>query len=119
MLSPLTPPTVPGGDVNATSISVHPTGKFAYVTIGLSSPSAVIAQFKIDQTTGVLVSNGTVSAGGTAAASIAIESSGKYAYATQRRLGWGNFSIAQYTIGPDNRGAYAHEQSNSQGRIWT
>lgn len=98
MLSPLTPPTVPAGDVNATSISVHPTGKFAYVTIGLSSPSAVIAQFKIDQTTGVLVSNGTVSAGGTAAASIAIESSGKYAYATSGDSGWGNFSIAQYTI---------------------
>jgi 6-phosphogluconolactonase (cycloisomerase 2 family) len=68
------------------------------VTIGLSSPSAVIAQFKIDQTTGVLVSNGTVSAGGTAAASIAIESSGKYAYATSGDSGWGNFSIAQYTI---------------------
>jgi 6-phosphogluconolactonase (cycloisomerase 2 family) len=68
------------------------------VTIGLSSPSAVIAQFKIDQTTGVLVSNGTVSAGGTATASIAIESSGKYAYATSGDSGWGNFSIAQYTI---------------------
>jgi 6-phosphogluconolactonase (cycloisomerase 2 family) len=98
MLSPLAPPTVSAGDFYATSISVHPTGKFAYVTIGLSSPSAVIAQFKIDQTTGVLVSNGTVSAGGTAAASIAIESSGKYAYATSGDSGWGNFSIAQYTI---------------------
>jgi uncharacterized repeat protein (TIGR02543 family) len=98
MLSPLTPPTVSVGDEYALSIAVHPTGKFAYVPIGYTSPSAVIAQFKIDQATGALVSNGAASAGGAGTAWIAIESSGKYAYATSGDSGWGSTSIAQFTI---------------------
>jgi 6-phosphogluconolactonase (cycloisomerase 2 family) len=58
----------------------------------------VIAQFKIDQTTGALVSNGTVSAGGTGTAWMAIDTSGKYAYVTSGESGWGSNSITQYTI---------------------
>jgi uncharacterized repeat protein (TIGR02543 family) len=99
MLSQLTPSTVtaiPGGTL-ALSIAVDPQGRFAYVPINYTS-SQVIAQFQINQTTGALVSNGTVSAAGPAAAWIAIESSGKYAYATSGDTGWGNYSIAQYTI---------------------
>jgi uncharacterized repeat protein (TIGR02543 family) len=91
--------TIPGGQL-ALSIAVHPTGKFAYVPTCCASPSSVIAQFTIDQTSGTLAANGTVSAGGAAAASVAIDSSGKYAYATSGVSGWGSASIAQYTIDP-------------------
>ena len=82
----------------ASSLTVHPTGKFAYATLCCASPSKVIVQFKVDPTTGKLTRNGMVSAGGKATAWIAIESSGKYAYATSGDSGWGSYSVAQYTI---------------------
>ena len=40
----------------------------------------------------------TVSAGGAGTAVITVEASGKYAYATSGESGWGNSSIAQFTI---------------------
>jgi len=98
-LSPLTPAMVtpiPGGKL-ALSIAVDPQGRFAYVPVNYTQ-SQVIAQFKIDQTTGALVSNGTVSAGKAFAARMTIEASGKYAYATSGDTGYGSNSIAQYTI---------------------
>jgi 6-phosphogluconolactonase (cycloisomerase 2 family) len=83
--------------VYSLSIAVDPLGRFAYVPINYTQ-SEVIAQFKIDQATGALVSNGRVAAGGAFAAWIAIDASGKYAYATSGDTGYGSTSIAQYTI---------------------
>ena len=102
-LSALSPFLVTVGTY-ALTIAVHPTGKFAYVTMMNSSDGAtapaVVAQFTIDQSTGELIAMTppTVSAGGAGAASITVEASGKYAYATSGDTGWGNYSVAQYTI---------------------
>ncbi len=100
MLSQLTPFTVPAGGTYALSIAIHPTGKFAYVTILAATADAVVAQFTIDQGTGELTAMAppTVSAGGAGTAVITVEASGKYAYATSGESGWGSTSVAQYTI---------------------
>jgi 6-phosphogluconolactonase (cycloisomerase 2 family) len=102
ILSPLTPSLISAGTY-AFSIAVHPTGKFAYVTILTGSPDAAVAQFTIDQTTGAFsaMTPPTVSAGGAGAAVITVEASGKYAYATSGETGWGSSSIAQYNIDQD------------------
>ena len=103
-LTPMTTPTVTiamGGTMSI-SITVDPSGRFVYATIGTnpSTPTAVIAQFTIDQTTGALaaMTPPTVSAGGAGTAVITVEASGKYAYATSGESGWGSSSIAQFTI---------------------
>ncbi len=59
------------------SITVDPSGRFVYATIGTnpSTPTAVIAQFTIDQNTGALaaMTPPTVSAGGAGTAVITVE----------------------------------------------
>ena len=103
-LTPMSTPTVTiamGGTMSI-SITVDPSGRFVYATIGTnpSTPTAVIAQFTIDQNTGALaaMTPPTVSAGGAGTAVITVEASGKYAYATSGESGWGSSSIAQFTI---------------------
>jgi len=103
-LTPMSTPTVAiaTGATMSLSITVDPSGRFVYATIGTnpSTPTAVIAQFTIDQNTGALaaMTPPTVSAGGAGTAVITVEASGKYAYATSGESGWGNSSIAQFTI---------------------
>ena len=103
-LTPMSTPTVtiPMGGTMSISITVDPSGRFVYATIGTnpSTPTAVIAQFTIDQNTGALIAMTppTVSAGGAGTAVITVEASGKYAYATSGESGWGSSSIAQFTI---------------------
>ncbi len=84
----------------AITIAVHPSGKYAYVTMGSGTPDAVVAQFSINQSNGTLslMSTPSVSAGGASTQTIAIDPTGKYAYATSGESGWSNSSIAQYTI---------------------
>jgi 6-phosphogluconolactonase (cycloisomerase 2 family) len=94
--------TIAMGATMSISITVDPSGRFVYATIGTnpSTPTAVIAQFTIDQNTGALaaMTPPTVSAGGVGTAVITVEASGKYAYATSGESGWGSSSIAQFTI---------------------
>ena len=103
-LTPMSTPTVTiaMGATMSISITVDPSGRFVYATIGTnpSTPTAVIAQFTIDQTTGALaaMTPPTVSAGGAGTAVITVEASGKYAYATSGESGWGSSSIAQFMI---------------------
>jgi len=101
LLTPLTPLLVSAGTY-ALTLAVHPSGKYAYVAILTATPNATVAQFTIDQATGVLAPMipATVASGGAGAASIAIDPSGKYAYVTSGDTGWGSNSVAQYTIDP-------------------
>ncbi|HVM65370.1 MAG TPA: beta-propeller fold lactonase family protein [Acidimicrobiales bacterium] len=99
-LTPMSAPTVATGSGTALSITIDPTGRFAYVPITSSTPATVVAQFSIDATTGMLapLTPAAVSAGGAGAAWVAVDPSGKYAYATSGETGWGSTSIAQYSI---------------------
>ncbi len=72
------------------SMTVDPTGKFAYVT---NSASNDVSMYTVNPTTGALASVGTIAAG-TDPVSVAVDPSGKFAYVT-------NFSsndVAMYTI---------------------
>ena len=74
-------PLAPGGvGPNPASITIHPTGKFAY--IGMNNAND-IQVFSIDQTTGALALSSTLSNGYSPAA-IGIEPTGRFAYATDR-----------------------------------
>ncbi|MFI5261910.1 MAG: lactonase family protein [Candidatus Limnocylindrales bacterium] len=102
-LSPMTPATVSTDGTYAEAIAFDPSGKYAYVTFFGATPSAVVEQFRIDQTSGTLspMSPSTVAAGGAGAAFITVDASGKYAYATSGETGWGSTTVAQYEVGPD------------------
>ena len=84
----------------AHTISIHPSGKYAYVTMLAGTPNTVIAQLNINQSNGTLslMSTPAVSAGGTAAEVMAIDPAGMYAYSTSADSGWGSSSISQFTI---------------------
>jgi 6-phosphogluconolactonase (cycloisomerase 2 family) len=85
----------------AHNIAIHPTGKYAYVTMfNGTTPNTVIAQLNINQSDGTLslMSTPSISAGGTAAEVIAIDPTGKYAYSTSADSSWGSSSISQFTI---------------------
>ena len=72
------------------SMTVDPTGKFAYVT---NSASNDVSMYAVNGTTGALASVGTI-ASGTDPVSIVVDPSGKFAYVT-------NFSsndVSMYTI---------------------
>jgi 6-phosphogluconolactonase (cycloisomerase 2 family) len=60
------------------SVTVDPSGKFAYVANGGSGP-AIISMYTINGATGALTSIGTIAAGGIPN-SVAVDPSGKFAY---------------------------------------
>ena len=101
-LSAMTPATVPfpfstAGNT-AFAITVHPSGKWAYVTDYYGG----IAEYTIDATSGALSPLAQTTVVGTVSqcvAWIAVDPSGKYAYATN--CGSTSEAISQYTIGAD------------------
>jgi YVTN family beta-propeller protein len=72
------------------SVTVDPSGKFAYVT---NSGSNDVSMYTIDATTGALASIGTI-ATGTNPVSVAVDASGKFAYVTN----FGSNDVSMYTI---------------------
>ena len=78
---------------NPASITVAPSGKFAYTANWGSNNISVYA---IDATTGALTAKTAVAAG-TNPVSIAVDPSGKFAYAAN----WGSNNISVYTIAAD------------------
>lgn len=80
------------------SITVHPSGKFAYVANeGGIAPTAV-SMFTINGTTGALTSIGNISAGGRAIA-VAVDPSGKFAYVATQSSPLGSIGrVSMYTI---------------------
>ena len=62
------------------SVTVDPSGKFAYVPNG-GGGSTIISMYTINGTTGVLMPIGSIAAG-TSPTSIAVHPSGKFAYVT-------------------------------------
>ena len=101
-LSAMTPATVPfpfgTAGHTAFAITVHPSGKWAYVTDYYGG----IAEYTIDATTGALSPLSQTTVVGTVfqcAAWIAVDPSGKYAYATN--CGSTSEAISQYTVGAD------------------
>jgi 6-phosphogluconolactonase len=101
-LSAMTPATVPfpfsTAGHTAFAITVHPSGKWAYVTDYYGG----IAEYTIDATSGALAPLAQTTVVGTAvqcAAWIAVDPSGKYAYAAN--CGSTSEAISQYTVGAD------------------
>jgi len=80
------------------SMFVHPSGKFAYVTYGANEPNS-IAMYSIDATTGALTSIGTIAVEGNAS-SVAVDPTGKFAYVTTdlKFDGTGIESVSMYAI---------------------
>lgn len=81
----------------ATSVTLDPTGKFAYVTDGGQNSDGSnglnVSMYTINGTTGALSSIGTVTAG-LAPSSIAIDPSGRFAYVANK----GSNDVSMYTI---------------------
>ena len=71
--------TVAAG-LSATSIVIHPSGKFAYVVNGGSND---VSMYTIDPTTRILTSMGPIAAG-TGPASVAADPAGNFAYVVNR-----------------------------------
>jgi len=101
-LSAMTPATVPfpfsTAGHTAFAITVHPSGKWVYVTDYYGG----IAEYTIDATSGALAPLGQTTVVGAAfqcAAWIAVDPSGKYAYATN--CGSTSEAISQYSVAPD------------------
>jgi YVTN family beta-propeller protein len=76
--------------LGATSIAVHPSGKFAYVP---NSGSNDVSTYSVNSTTGALTSTGTIAAR-SGPTSIAIHPSGKFAYV----VNGGSNDVSTYTI---------------------
>ena len=74
----------------ASSVAVHPSGKFAYLTHEFSDN---ISMFTINTASGALTSIGTIAAGITPM-SVAIDPSGKFAYVANN----GSNDLSMYTI---------------------
>jgi 6-phosphogluconolactonase (cycloisomerase 2 family) len=90
-LTPMNPPTVSMD--GAVWMSVHPSGKYAYVAN--SGYYGSVSQFTIDQTTGALTAmNPPTVAAGSYPASISVDPSGKFAYVANNN----ELSVSQYTI---------------------
>ena len=80
------------------SVTVHPTGKFAYVANDGGDFCGNVSMYTIDGTTGALTSTGTIAAG-CGSRWVAVDPSGNFAYvANSAGLGAGNVSM--YTINP-------------------
>jgi 6-phosphogluconolactonase len=99
-LSAMTPATVASFDGpghTTFAITVHPSGKYAYVTDYYGR----IAEYAIDPTSGALspLAQTKVDSGYQCAAWIAVDPSGKYAYVAN--CVWAPAAISQYTIGAD------------------
>ncbi len=58
-------------------ITLHPSGKFAFVASGISSS---VSAYTISNTTGALTPVGTLPTGGTGPRAVAVEASGRFAY---------------------------------------
>ena len=86
----LDPATIASGG-RATSVTVHPSGKFAYAVNG--SPGDNVLMYTINATTGALTSTGTVAAG-SSPVSIAIHPSGHFVYVTNS----GSNNVSMYGI---------------------
>jgi 6-phosphogluconolactonase (cycloisomerase 2 family) len=87
------------------SVSVDPTGRFAYVANG----DGTVSSFRIDPPSGALILPGSVSAG-TNPASVAVEPSGKFAYVAR---GDGNVSVHAIDAVPGGSGALASASSTT------
>jgi 6-phosphogluconolactonase len=96
VLTPMSPAAVMTGDVPE-SITVDPSGKYAYVANAKPTPAGRIFQYTIEAD-GALspMSTPWVSAG-TYPVSIAVDPSGRYAYVANNLTG----NISQYTVGSD------------------
>ncbi len=92
-LTPMSPATVEVGGMYPTSITVDPSGKYAYVT----NFGGNVAQYTIG--TGGTLSAMTPStvAAGSEPTSVAVDPSSKYAYVTNSN----DNTVSQYTIGTD------------------
>ena len=75
---------------NPVSVTVDPSGKFAYVT---NSSTNDVSMYTINATTGALTSIGTIAAG-TDPVSVAVDPSGKFAYVTNSDSN----DVSMYTI---------------------
>src|ERR1700676_1791818 len=84
-----------GGGGRAISVTVHPTGKFAYVATECApaGPAGVVSMYTINATNGALTSTGTIGAG-TVPGSVAVDPMGKFVYVTN----YGSNNISMYTI---------------------
>jgi len=80
------------------SVSVHPSGNFAYVPNG----DGTIWVYRIDSTNGALISIGSIGPRvvGTNTASIAFDAAGKYLYVAEK----GDALVAAYSINPSTGG---------------
>jgi YVTN family beta-propeller protein len=87
-----------GGGGRAISVTVHPTGKFAYVATECApaGSAGVVSMYSINAS-GALTSIGTTVAG-LSPTSIAIGASGKFAYVTNS----GSDDVSMYTINATN-----------------
>jgi YVTN family beta-propeller protein len=81
--------TIPAG-LSPSSITIDPSGKFAYVT---NSGSNDVSMYTINDSIGTLTSMGPIAAG-TGPASIAADPTGKFAYVTNS----GSNDVSMYTI---------------------
>lgn len=88
-----------GGNLNPYSVTVDPSGRYAYV---INATDATISAFSIAPATGALTSVGTV-ATGFDPFSVTVDPSGKYVYVANYTDGTtnGEGSISAYTIGAD------------------
>ena len=86
----LTAGTVVAAGSSPLSVTVDPSGKFAYAA---NQDSDNISVYTIDQTTGALTA-GTAVAAGTGPVSVTVDPSGKFAYATN----FASDTITVYTI---------------------
>jgi len=86
----------------ATSVAVHPSGKFAYVASARFNDT--ISTYTIDATTGALTSTGRIDGANGGTTSVAVHPSGKFAYMTNADISPGVFAggssntISIYTI---------------------
>ena len=76
--------------INPFSVTVDPTGKFAYVT---NSGSNDVSMYTINATTGALTSIGTIAAG-TNPGSVTVDPTGKFAYVTN----FNDSDVSMYAI---------------------
>ncbi|MGN6263481.1 MAG: beta-propeller fold lactonase family protein [Ralstonia sp.] len=77
-------------DIAPASVTVDPTGKFAYVA---NTGSNTVSAYAIDATTGALAAIGSVGTG-SAPNSVTVDPSGKFAYVVNA----GNYNVSAYAI---------------------
>jgi 6-phosphogluconolactonase (cycloisomerase 2 family) len=98
-LSAMTPATVPafsGPGHSSFAITIHPSGKYAYVTDYYGG----ILEYTIDAATGALTQLAQTTAGPNQGSSwVTIDPTGKYAYAANEGLT--SAAIFQFTVGAD------------------